>query len=211
MAFKPPFEVGAVVSNAVMTEAFKIGNMGGMRRSKTTDTLVLISDNTKGLYHDKWKEGVLHYTGMGKTGDQVLTGNQNKTLAESGENGIEVHLFEVIGPGKYSYTGVVELAGKPYQETQPDDKGNPRKVWIFPLRKVEESATALTSVNGGETQEHNENPDDYGVKEQSRVYSKYYGEGVVTRMVDGKIYVDFEGKKRIFNYPDAFNNGWLTI
>ena len=99
MTFKPPFEVGAVVSNAVMTEAFKIGNMGGMRRSKTTGTLVLISDNTKGLYHDKWKEGVLHYTGMGKTGDQVLTGNQNRTLAESGENGIEVHLFEVIGPG----------------------------------------------------------------------------------------------------------------
>ena len=27
MAFKPSFEVGAVVAKAVMTEAFKIGNM----------------------------------------------------------------------------------------------------------------------------------------------------------------------------------------
>lgn len=34
MSFKPPFEVGTVVSNAVMTEAFKVGTMGGMRRSK---------------------------------------------------------------------------------------------------------------------------------------------------------------------------------
>ena len=65
------------------------------------------------------------------------------------------------------------------------------------MRKVEEGATASTSDNGGETQEHNENPDDYGVKEQSRVYSKFYGKGVVTGIVSGKIYVDFEGKKRI--------------
>ena len=54
MGFKPPFEVGAVVSNAVLTEAFQVGNMGGMRRSKKTGTIVLISDNTKGLYHDAW-------------------------------------------------------------------------------------------------------------------------------------------------------------
>ena len=76
MAFKPPFEVGAVVSNAVMTEAFKVGNMGGMRRSKKTETLVLISDNTKSLYSDKWTDGVLHYTGMGKIGDQALDKTQ---------------------------------------------------------------------------------------------------------------------------------------
>lgn len=64
---------------------------------------------------------------------------------------------------------------------------------------------------GGETQEQNENPDDYGVKEQSTVYSKFYGEGVVIGIISDKIYVDFEGKQRIFNYPDALNNGWLTI
>ncbi len=211
MAFKPPFEVGAVVSNAIMSDAFKISNMGGMRRSKTTGTLVLISDSTKGLYHDKWNDGVLHYTGMGKIGDQVLTGNQNKTLAESGENGVEVHLFEVNGPGKYSYTGVVKLTGKPFQEIQPDDNGNPRKVWIFPLRKVTEGAGASTTEKERKTQEQKENPDAYGVKDQSTVYSKFYGEGIVTGIVDGKIYVDFKGKKRIYNYPDAFNKEWLTI
>jgi 5-methylcytosine-specific restriction protein A len=88
MRFKPPFSNGEVVSNAVMTEAFKAGNMGGMCCSKTTGTLVLISDNTKGLYNDKWHDGILHYTGMGKVGDQTLSGNQNKTLAESKTNGV---------------------------------------------------------------------------------------------------------------------------
>lgn len=42
-----------------------------MRRSKTTNTLVIVSDYAKGSYHDKWIRGVLHYTGMGKNGDQV--------------------------------------------------------------------------------------------------------------------------------------------
>ena len=40
--------------------------MGGMRRSKTTGTLVIISDHTKGLYDDKWYGHELHCIGMGK-------------------------------------------------------------------------------------------------------------------------------------------------
>ena len=216
MGFKPPFEIGAVVSNAVMTEAFKIGNMGGMRRSKTTGTLVLISDNTKGLYNDKWHDGVLHYTGMGKVGDQVLTGNQNKTLAESETNGVEVHLFEVNDPGKYTYSGVVELAGKPYQEEQPDDNGNPRKVWMFPLKKVsevkvvpaEQQKTVVVEEPEVEPEKHfNENT----VTEQSTVFHSRFGKGEVSKIDDGKIYVDFPGGQRIFQYPDAFDKGWLTL
>ena len=42
-----PFEIGAVVSNEEMRVAFKIGNMGGMRKSNTLNCLVLISDHTK--------------------------------------------------------------------------------------------------------------------------------------------------------------------
>lgn len=136
MSFVPSIAVGEVVSNGRLSEEFKVGNMGGMRRSKATGTLVLISDNTKGLYHDQWHEGRLLYTGMGKVGDQVLEGNQNKTLAESNTNGVKVYLFEVNEPGKYTFIGRVKLAGSAYQETQPDDNGNSRKVWIFPLEKT---------------------------------------------------------------------------
>lgn len=128
-----PFSVGTAVTNAEITKIFKVGNMGGMRRSRTTGTLVIISDHTKGLYDDKWYGDELHYTGMGKNGNQVLEGNQNRTLVESKTNGVEVHLFEVLEPAKYIYQGVVTLCGAPYQEYQKDEAGSLRKVWMFPL------------------------------------------------------------------------------
>jgi len=46
---------------------------------------------------------------MGKTGDQVLEGNQNKTLFASEMNAFAVHLFEVIEEGNYPYRGRVKL------------------------------------------------------------------------------------------------------
>ena len=51
---------------------------------------------------------------MGQTGDQNLDYAQNKTLYESGDNGVEVHLFEVYKSGEYIYQGIVNLAGEPY-------------------------------------------------------------------------------------------------
>lgn len=113
--------------------------MGGMRRSRATNTLMLICDHTKGLYDDMWHGDVLHYTGMGKVGDQVLAGNQNKTLYESGRNGIHVHLFEVLDPAEYTYRGEVKLVDKPYRDIQNDDNGHPRKVWMFPIKPIDSS------------------------------------------------------------------------
>ena len=62
--FNPHLEIGQCINNEDIRRIFKCGNMGGMRRSHTTGTLVIVSDYTKGLYHDKWIGGVLHYTGM---------------------------------------------------------------------------------------------------------------------------------------------------
>lgn len=142
MSFIPPLAIGSVITNKQLSAMFKVGNMGGMRRSKATGSLVLICDNTKGLYHDQWHEGRLLYTGMGKIGDQVLEGNQNKTLAESNTNGVKVYLFEVNIPGEYAFTGRVRLAAAPYQAKQPDENGDMRKVWVFPLEKVAEEYDA---------------------------------------------------------------------
>ena len=72
--------IGNVYTNNEIMDAFGCAFMGGMRRSKKTNTLVLVFDHTKSLYDDCWDGNVLHYTGMGKTGDQVLKGNQNKSL-----------------------------------------------------------------------------------------------------------------------------------
>ena len=134
--FDPGLKIGQVLKNSDIVDLFKCGNMGGMRRSKSTNTLVIISDYTKGIYHDKWIGGVLHYTGMGKSGDQDIHWAQNATLAACGNSDVDVHLFEVIEDGEYVYCGRVELVNKPYVDNQPGEDGNDRKVWIFPIRPV---------------------------------------------------------------------------
>lgn len=139
MSFNPKLEIGQILSNKQLVEVFQCGNMGGMRRSHATNTLVIISDYTKGLYQDKWIGGTLHYTGMGKVGDQDINWAQNATLAECGSNGVDVHLFEVIDVGEYIYCGRVCLAEEPYTDIQPDDNGHKRLVWMFPVRPVPEN------------------------------------------------------------------------
>jgi 5-methylcytosine-specific restriction protein A len=134
MGFIPDFPVGSVVTNNDIVAKFKCGNMGGMRRSKLTKTLTIISDNTKGLYEDKWVGDVLLYTGMGKSGDQELNFMQNRTLAESNSNGVEIHLFEVMKASEYTYRGPVFLYENPYSAQQVGDDGNLRSVWIFPIK-----------------------------------------------------------------------------
>ncbi|MDC0325675.1 HNH endonuclease [bacterium] len=127
-------QIGETIDNNQICEFFKCSPQGGMRRSLATNSLVLISNHIKSIYNDRWLKGVLNYTGMGAEGDQSLVGNQNRTLYDSETNGIQVHLFEVFEPKKYTYSGKVQLVGKPYQERQPDAEGNSRKVWIFPLK-----------------------------------------------------------------------------
>lgn len=137
-------EPGTVLNNNQLTSIFLCAPQGGMRRSHRTNTLVLISDKT-GLYQDRKEDGIYHYTGMGQVGDQTLT-SQNKTLAESRENGIEVHLFEVFKPKEYTYQGKVELADTPYTERQKDNNGDMRNVWIFPLRLVEDDQEWIQEI-----------------------------------------------------------------
>lgn len=144
--FDPGLKIGEVLKNSDIVDKFKCGNMGGMRRSKTTNTLVIVSDYTKGTYHDKWIGGVLHYTGMGKSGDQDIHWAQNATLAKCDQNGVDVHLFEVMNAGEYIYCGRIELVDKPYTERQPGEDGFDRLVWMFPIRPVPENNVKKPSM-----------------------------------------------------------------
>lgn len=132
ISFKPDVEIGSTLSNDDLHAIFGVANMGGMRRSKKNNLLLIISDHTKSFYEDKWVGNTLYYTGMGKFGDQKLAG-QNETLATSNENDTLVYLCEVLESGKYIYRGQVHLNGAPFQEFQNDSHGQLRKVWIFPL------------------------------------------------------------------------------
>jgi len=129
-------QLGQVISNQDLTILFKVGNMGGMRRSHATNSLVLISDHTKGIYDDRWEQNICYYTGMGQKGDQALS-SQNKTLFESNHNDINIYLFEVHLAGQYRYHGQVKLAADPFQEDQLDVQDKIRRVWVFPLIPIE--------------------------------------------------------------------------
>ncbi len=130
----PDFPIGTIVDNKTLYQSFLCKNVGGMRRAHRTNTLVLIIDHTKPLYKDRWEEGCFYYTGMGRKGNQSLLFDQNRTLNESKENGVELHLFEVHKHNRYYYHGRVELCKDPFIETQKDCEENARNVWIFPLR-----------------------------------------------------------------------------
>lgn len=124
---------GTILTNSELTSVFGVSNMGGIRKSNKNNLLVVIVDHTKATYQDRWEKDILHYTGMGLKGDQKLD-RQNKTILESNITGIEMYLFEVFVTNKYLYQGKVKLIDKPYIENQLDDKNNIRKVYIFPLK-----------------------------------------------------------------------------
>ena len=137
MSFEPALRPGDVLSNDELCEMFECSPQGGMRRSHRTNSLVLISNYVEdAVYEDRWVGSILHYTGMGQKGDQSVEFMQNKTLAQSPENGVQMFLFEVHHPREYTYFGEVRLAGEPYQEKQPDVDGDIRSVWMFPLEIV---------------------------------------------------------------------------
>jgi hypothetical protein len=131
---------GVIIDNKRLYEIFRCSRMGGMRRSKTTNTLLLIENRINSIYVDKWVGSILHYTGMGTEGDQDLNSKQNKTLKESDKNGVRILLFEVERPKEYTFLGRAELAGEPYydDEKQKDQNGELRRVCKFPLKIVEE-------------------------------------------------------------------------
>ncbi len=205
MAFDPCLRIGQILKNSDIVDKFKCGNMGGMRRSHVTNTLVIISDYTKGIYHDKWIGGVLHYTGMGKLGDQDIHWAQNATLAECGNNGVDVHLFEVIDPGEYVYCGRIELVDKPYTETQPDENGVNRLVWMFPVRPVPDNDVAKPNMfvfkDMDDYRQNGKDADEkyaqwLSPKKQTKTSGKRKSNGIVGKTIVHKAY----GRGKITKY-----------
>jgi HNH endonuclease domain protein len=128
--------VGKSYTNNDISRIFSVSTQGGMRRSNDTNSLVLIAKhNQNNPYEDKWgADGIMHYTGMGPSGNQSINYAQNKTLAESRSNGVRVYLFESSKSNEYIYSGRVELANDPYYKTEEDENSHERQVVKFPLR-----------------------------------------------------------------------------
>lgn len=107
--------MGTIYSNSEIANTFKCSSMGGMRRSKETNSLVLIAKHNNPLYDDQWTDDeILNYTGMGTENDQSISYAQNKTLVIAEKEGIKVYLFESYKDNEYYYDGQVKLIGAPY-------------------------------------------------------------------------------------------------
>lgn len=135
---------GEVINNEELCEIFSCSTQGGMRRSHATNTLVIVSNHIKSIYDDRWMGDVFYYTGMGTKGNQSLTYAQNKTLAESNNNGVNVYLFEVFVNKEYTYIGQIQLVDNPYFEKQPDEDGNIRDACVFPLKLITGATPAIS-------------------------------------------------------------------
>lgn len=147
--------VGNVYSNSEIANTFKCSNMGGMRRSKETNSLVLIAKHNNPLYDDQWTDdGILNYTGMGTENDQSINFAQNKTLTIAKREGIKVYLFESYKDNEYYYDGEVELVGAPFQTDEADINGVIRKVIKFPLRRIDQSKSLIFDIEDIEKSEH---------------------------------------------------------
>lgn len=129
-------KVGQVYVRDDLISVFGGSFMRGMNICNKTNTLVLISKHTKNrIYGDDWQNGLMVYTGEGQKGDQTLTAG-NKKLYMADKEKTPVHLFTVFEKGKYTYYGLVKLAGDIYYETENDVDGNPRQVIRFPLIRM---------------------------------------------------------------------------
>ena len=140
--------VGNIYSNSDIANTFKCSNMGGMRRSKQTNSLVLIAKHNNPLYDDQWTDDdILNYTGMGTENDQSIDFAQNKTLRIAKKIGVKVYLFESYKDNEYYYDGEVELIKEPYQSEETDINGVIRKVIKFPLKRIDQSKSLIVDIN----------------------------------------------------------------
>lgn len=148
------FIIGNIYSNNEIASTFKCSNMGGMRRSISTNSLVLIAKHVNPLYDDQWtEEGILNYTGMGTIGDQKITFGQNKTLAAAKQKNIGVYLFESYKENEYYFCGEVELFGSIFTAKELDAKGKLRNVLKFPLHKIDDSNKTIVDIEDIENSE----------------------------------------------------------
>ena len=181
---------GQKLSDNEVKSIFKCSLQSGMNRCIRTNSLVLI-DKHSSKFNNRWEGDIIHYTGMGLTGDQSLDFMQNKTLNESTTNGVNLYLFEQFVPKEYHFRGRVKLESKPYIEEQIDFKLNKRKVWMFPLKVIDYDFLHISKNDIDKIQSLKEN----NVKKLSKSIIKSIAEG----------YTPKKNKRKVSSYQSDRN------
>ena len=126
-------KIDKVLENKEIAETFLCSNQGGVRKSKRTNTIILLAKFDNCSYKHRRDGDILYFTGMGKKGDQEMK-RQNKSILNAKEEGFILHLLELYEDKKYIYKGKVELISAPIIERQLDDDNHERDVFMFPLK-----------------------------------------------------------------------------
>lgn len=135
---KEDLKLGDVLLNKQIAEVFQCSNQGGIRKSKKTNSIVVIAKFTDCSYKHKKIDNTLFFTGLGKRGDQEMK-RQNKSLVNAEDEGFDIHVFEMPKPDHYIYMGRAKRYKDPFTERQLDDNGNDREVIIFPLEYIDKN------------------------------------------------------------------------
>jgi 5-methylcytosine-specific restriction protein A len=144
------FSVAMRYSNDEIYKSLGVGNAGGVRVKKlqtgevqriviftSIPTARQIIENP---YHDRLEGEVLIYTGMGKEGEQTVSGPNARIIEQ------ELHKFPIyafiqiggrrdtsIGVKRWRFLGLLEYL-RHYQEEQIDSRGEKQTVWMFEFR-----------------------------------------------------------------------------
>jgi hypothetical protein len=102
---------------------------------------------------------------------------------------------------------VVKLSAK---STDPSYANKMETVMKPPISKVAESIPKQQD-NAADPKEKRPQMDLSGVKPGVAVNHRSFGDGVVVKMTDGKIIVAFGDAEKVFQYPMAFENGFLRV
>ena len=206
------FKNGQVVTHTHLTDLFGVKTLKNTRFIKERNTLVIITDYTKGDHPDKWIGDTLHYTGGHK-----ISGCTNARLADSRTNGITMCLFQILSPGEYTYSGTVKLAGDPYTESQSDG----RLAWVFPIKPnlgdQVEKPRSLVFVDMEDYKNRGEQTIRHFVRHRDNyvgylVRHKEHGIGIVDSFDGTNITVTFDcANTRTYNFDKSFQGGYLQF
>lgn len=142
------FIVGERYTNDQISISLGVENLGGIRPSldhakklRHIAIMTKLGGNGQNIlenpYQDRIEEGVLIFTGQGKSGDQLLTG-RNKRIIEQFNAPVPLYCFESCGRQLYLFRGLLELL-RYYHEAQIDSGRLLRKVLVFEFRIHQES------------------------------------------------------------------------
>lgn len=133
-----PLEIPYIVGQEYNRKKDLHGQFGGSHQSgmcpSGSHPIILLFTGPGGEqhgYHDRFVDGIFHYTGEGQSGDMQFT-RGNKALRDHIKEKRHVLLFEQSNPGYCRYRGEYRYVGHHF-ETRPDTSGTDRQAIVFEL------------------------------------------------------------------------------